>query len=310
VRLGRTRLRAIAGAAVTSCLVAAAPAAADHHLTKVNEVFPGTPSAPDKAFIELKMTADGQNLMSGHPVVVYGPTGVVEDSFVIPGNVALGQSQRTVLVGDIDVTNRDFLNNALGTNIAYAGGAVCFTDAIPPDCVAWGSFSAPGVLPAPVGAPVAPGGIPGAGTNASSIVRTAIGAGCATALDEADDRNDSATEFSVTDAESPENNAKQPVETVCAPPPCGGKAVTTSGTPGADKLKGTKGADVIAGLGGRDRISGLGGNDVICGGPGKDTLLGGPGKDRLLGQAGADVLRGGPGKDRLKGGAGRDKQLQ
>ncbi len=76
---------------------------------------------------------------------------------------------------------------------------------------------------------------------------------------------------------------------------CLGKAVTISGTAGADTLSGTGGDDVIAAAGGADRIRGKGGDDLICGGAGKD---------RLLGEAGNDRLDGGSGKDRCDGGAG------
>jgi hypothetical protein len=204
----------VAAAALVAALIGPAGAAAATQ-TKINEVFPGTPSAFDKAFVELKMTANGQNALSGEHVTLYNGAGTVTQNYVIPGNVPLGQSQRTILIGDIDVTNQDFSGN-FGTLIPFAGGAVCLPDASPPDCVAWGNFSAPGVLSAPVGANVAPGGIPNGGTNASALLRTRISAGCATALDAPDDVNDSATEFTVTDAETPDANSAAPKTTACA----------------------------------------------------------------------------------------------
>jgi hypothetical protein len=87
---------------------------------------------------------------------------------------------------------------------------------------------------------------------------------------------------------------------------CGGLAVSTLGTAGADLLRGTEGDDVISGGHGHDTIRGLGGNDVICGGGGADVIRGNEGDDVILGGAGRDVLAGGPGNDRLRGGRGRD----
>lgn len=92
--------------------------------------------------------------------------------------------------------------------------------------------------------------------------------------------------------------------------PCGGRAITISGTNADDTITGTPGDDVIAGFAGNDDIDGGAGDDIICGGDGGDVLRGGPGDDRLLGEAEdvalgtlvPDRLRGGPGDDYLDGG--------
>jgi len=198
------RALSLAGLLVLS-LALAAPAQASFHLLKISEVFPGTPAAFDKAFIELRMVASGQNLLTGHSVVVYDALGAPVSTVVMNHAVPNAENNRAILLGDIDVVNRDFDAN-IGTLVNPAGGAVCIPDAAPVDCVAWGSFSAPGALPGAVGTPVAPGGIPASGTTASALVRSTA-RGCPTFLEPLDDTDDSAADFSVVDAETPESNA-------------------------------------------------------------------------------------------------------
>ena len=109
------------------------------HLMKVGEVYPGTLACPDRSFVELQMYAGGQNLVSGHSVRVYSMSGAVVPvaTSTFPANVPNGQTQRTILVGDVSVPGRDFDGN-FGTSIDPGGGAVCF-DTI--DCVAWGAVN-------------------------------------------------------------------------------------------------------------------------------------------------------------------------
>jgi hypothetical protein len=209
--------RGIAAATLALAALALLPAGAgaSFHLMKISEVFPGTPAAFDKAFIELRMVASGQNQVTGHSVTVYNAAGTVTATVPMTGPVPNGQNNRTVLLGDIDVTNADFPAN-IGTLVPPAGGAVCFADAVPADCVSWGNFAAPGSLPATVGNNVAPLGIPAMGTTASALVRNTT-PGCATFLEPGDDTDDSLADFSVVDAETPESN-NDPVSTVA----CGG----------------------------------------------------------------------------------------
>jgi hypothetical protein len=212
----RRGLAAVLGS-VVALLMLAPPASAIFHLMKISEVFPGTPAAFDKAFIELRMVASGQSQVTGHSVTVYNGVGTVVATVPMTGPVPNGQNNRTVLLGDIDVTNADFPAN-IGTLVASAGGAVCFADAVPPDCVAWGNFSNPAALPGSVGTNVAPLGIPASGTTASSLTRS-VGAGCPTFLEPLDDTDDSAADFTVTDNETPEANTEPVSTTECAGPP-------------------------------------------------------------------------------------------
>ena len=142
-------------------------------------------------------------------MTVYNAAGTVTANVPMTSAVGNAENQRTILLGDIDVTNRDFDAN-VGTLIVRTGGAVCYAEAQPPDCVAWGNFSAPGALPGAAGTPVLPGGIP----NESSITRS-IAPNCPTLLEAADDTDDSATDFAETTAESPRSNKDPVTETPC-----------------------------------------------------------------------------------------------
>jgi hypothetical protein len=215
---------AIAVAALALGL-AAAPAQASFHLMKISEVFPGTPAAPDKAFIELRMYAGGQNFVSGHSVTVHDATGAVVETVPMTDKVDNGENNRSILLGDIDVTNRDFEAN-IGTLVDRTGGAVCFADASPPDCVAWGNFAVPMTFPGTVGTPVAPAGIPGLDAAGSSITRD-ISRGCPTFLEPLDDTDSSAADFVVTDVETPQSNADPIGNVACGGGGGGGEAPNT-----------------------------------------------------------------------------------
>ncbi len=140
-------------------------------------------------------------------------TGSLLGSALFTANVPNGDTQRTILIGDTATTGNpdlvyDQLHDALfpGTT---TGGAVCFADASPPDCVSWGNFTGAGALPGATGLPEAPGGIPAGSSISRSIAR-----GCATLLEPGDDTDDSSVDFSVTSL-TPRNNTVAPTETAC-----------------------------------------------------------------------------------------------
>jgi hypothetical protein len=268
---------------------------------KVREVKPDG-VIPNTAFIELQMFAAGQTQVATHEIVVYGVAGNVGYTFPFNMNVSNGENQRTILLGDTGVfggVTPDFSDPNLGINIPVAGGAVCFPDATPPDCVVWGAFTTPMNFPDPA---AAANPIPGPILEGSSITRS-IARGCPTLLEAADDTGGSAADFSQT-LPTPRSNSTAPTEAACPTPPpppqpirCGGLVVTKEGSARANVIRGTAKRDVIAGFGGNDTIRGLGGKDVLCGGKGRDRLIGGKGRDRLLGGPGRDVCKGGPKRD-------------
>jgi len=215
---GRARLTlllcALAG------LLAAPPAAqATFHEISIREVYPG--GGDNASYVELQMWAAGQEFVAGHHLVAYNANGSVNKDFTFATGVASGANQATILVADTsyatvfpsgpspDATDA-------GLNLSPAGGAVCWTDGSPPDCVAWGSFTGPlpaHVPPLLVGSPVSPGGV----TAGKALLRT-IAPNCATLLEPADDSDDSATDFS-EQTPNPRNNASAIPEHTCLPPP-------------------------------------------------------------------------------------------
>lgn len=209
VRAGR-----ILGLAATAFLLVVPSAQGAFHLMKVSEVFPGTSANVNTAFIELQMFAAGQNLVGGHKVDYYTANGSLLGSYTIAANVANGESQRKILIGDTEVQGAtpDFVVDQLGDALhggAAAGGAVCFPDATPPDCVSWGTFTGAGALPGATGTPV-----PNAITDGMSITRSTA-PGCPNLLEAGDDTDDSAADFTQA-APNPENNSVAP------PTACGG----------------------------------------------------------------------------------------
>ena len=191
--------------------LAAAPALATFHEMSIREVYP----AGDSSYVELQMWASGQNFVGGHHLVAYNATGNVTDNFKFAADVSNGANQSTIVVGDTDYPlTFDEMPAADETDpsldLSAAGGAVCWVEGSPPDCVAWGNFSAAGSLPSPTGSPVAPGGVP-----VSMALRRSIDAGCPTFLEPTDDHDNSAADFSVV-FPAPRPNSVAPSERACA----------------------------------------------------------------------------------------------
>jgi hypothetical protein len=198
------------GIALAALMTLAPGAQASYHLMKISEVYPGSSGSAEDGFVELQMYAAGQNLVGGKRLSYYDPTGVNTPTSVFTGNVANGQSQRTILVGDTAVPSADLTDPALDDKLDDSGGAVCFEDpaiSAPVDCVAWGPTFVNTSLP--IGNP-AP-----AFTDGRSLTRS-IAPGCATLLEAGDDSDDSATDFALA-APTPRPNSVAPTERACGP---------------------------------------------------------------------------------------------
>jgi hypothetical protein len=196
---------------------------------KVSEVFPGTTANVNTAFIELQMFEGGQNLVGGHDVDYYTATGSLLGSAPMTSNVGNGENNRKILIGDTEVQGAtpDFVYDQLGDALhaAAAGGAVCFADAQPVDCVAWGNFTGQAGLPGQAGTPLA-----GAITDGQSITRSTA-PGCPNLLEPGDDTDNSSVDFT-QGAPNPQNNSVAP-PTACG----GGGGDTTAPVVEIDKLK-------------------------------------------------------------------------
>ena len=207
-RPGRiARLIALSG---TLALAASAPAAASFHLNKIREVAPETAPGAGNAFVELQMYFGGQQFVSAHTVRFYDAAGTTVHNRVLSGpNPANGDSQRTILIGDVNTPGRDFTINGMSSEISFtgAGGAICFDESLI-DCVSFGSFDNSGSA---AGLEV---GSPAPAIPAGSSLTRSIAAGCATLLEASDDTNNSSADFAVT-TPTPRPNSTTPTETAC-----------------------------------------------------------------------------------------------
>jgi hypothetical protein len=166
----------------------------------------------------LQAYAPGQNFVSGKHIVSYDGGGTVLSDFTFPSNVSNGANQATILVATSAIPGADFIagNGATGLEVVNTGGTVCFTDSSITaglDCVAYVGGNAatfPDPAPSPFGTPLSVGG---SNLDGKSIVRK-INADCATALDKADDTNNSAADFALA-APIARGNATAPTETSC-----------------------------------------------------------------------------------------------
>lgn len=215
--VARLRLSGALAIALLAALAAAVPAQATFHEMSIREVYPGGEN--DASYVELQMWAAFQNFVGGHRLVAYDPTGKAIDDFALPADVKNGANQSTILVADTSYsTVFDEMpapdDSDAGLNLSPEGGAVCWVEGSPPDCVAWGDFEGP--LPAhvpelKVGIPASP-----AGVKTGKALRRSIAKGCATLLDPppTDDSDDSSTDFGEVDP-APRDNATKPTETAC-----------------------------------------------------------------------------------------------
>jgi hypothetical protein len=223
----RSRAKAIAGtacAAAVGLLLAATPAAADHHLVRISEIHHESDTSSSGDWVELQFLTDGQNLLATHYLQLYDVAGGALPGVAL-STVPSGGSQRTVLIGSGAVAGAD-QNNA-GARVFFAGTA-CYDEGATGiggiDCVRWGAST--------VAAGTSPTGTPATQLAPGETLQRTLGRGCPTQLDAADDSDDSAADFSLAPG-SPRNNATSPTETACPTPPAdpgpaGSSPVTSS----------------------------------------------------------------------------------
>lgn len=194
------------------CGLLASPAQASFHLMKIREVFPGSLMGGGDEYIVLQATARGQNRLTDHRVSFFHADGTESAGCEFSSNPSGAANQQFYLVAQPNVETtfglaRDCPFAAGGDPLQAAGGAVCWDETLV-DCMAYGAFT--NTLGLPVGhrASAPPADM--------SLTRT-ITRGCATALDGADDTNNSAADFSAT-TPNPRNSASPITETPCDAP--------------------------------------------------------------------------------------------
>ena len=215
------RLRGVVtiGTVLAASAVLAAPAFGAHHLVRISEVYPGATGSLDAEAVELQLMANGENQVANQvQIQFYDQAGNAVVGHTLITDPPNGQSQRTMLLAtaqfEIEFGIQADFEVGDADELSPAGGSVCMTSVMfgSVDCVGWGSAVQPSMT-SPIGTPAAV--IP----DNNSLVRT-IARGCATALDGADDTNDSAADFAAS-APTLRNNAATPTETLCTgdPPP-------------------------------------------------------------------------------------------
>ena len=212
----------------------ASNAAASFHEMKIREVSAGTGPA-DSSYAEIQMYAPLQQYLSlGAQLVVCNATCTAPTPFGSFANVSNGANQSTVVFGDDGLPggSKDFPVN-LNLDAIAAGGAVCYlSEPGFSDCVSWGNFNANSTLMANYGTIA---GTPASALSSGMALRRSIAAGCGTALEAADDTNNSAADFAVT-TPNPRPTSVAPSEVTCGSSTPTGYP-TQPNAPGAAKKK-------------------------------------------------------------------------
>jgi hypothetical protein len=208
-------------AAVLSTVGAAVIAAGAHgsyHLNQIRQIHPSN-GMQGGEWVELQMPAAGENLVGGKVIRTFDPGGVQLSLYVIGAGLGPhpgapnGQNQRTILISSlftpVSGVAADFVAPVGDLQMTGQDGAVCYTENNPPtytpiDCVSYGNFT--GTIPS--------AGTPAVQTPFESTLDRSIVRGCATALDAADDTNNSSADFALS-TNPPRNNATAPTETLC-----------------------------------------------------------------------------------------------
>ena len=165
---------------------------------KVREVYPAGGRQLRRAADDLGGRVPGRE----PPPALCNADCSVSNEFSLPSNVSISSpNNATILIADSGYAARSRAarrqtRTTRTSTSRLPGGAVCWTDGSPPDCVAWGNFTGP--LPTHV-----PGlrrrepGLPG-GVTAGKALRRSIASGCSTFLEQAGDTDDtySAADFS------------------------------------------------------------------------------------------------------------------
>ena len=174
----------------------ACPAWAPFHFMKIVEVFPGTAASPAAQYVVLQAYSSGQNFVGGHSIVVYDASGGVVGSSTFPTDVSNGADQAKILIGTAEAEALFSIaaDLIMSSSIDPTGGKACF-DTI--DCVAWGNYTGPS---GGVGTPVGPGGL-----VLGQAIRRNLGSDGL--LQDADDTDDSATDFAFVGVPAPTNNS-------------------------------------------------------------------------------------------------------
>jgi hypothetical protein len=207
------RLVLVVSLVFIGALALSSSASASYHLIQIRQIHPSAnPLGGD--WVELQMYSSGENFVSGKLIRTYDGVGNPLSTYTIANNVPNGENQRTILISNAfthaGVSADLVVNPVSDLQVPGTNGAVCYLDNnvgnSPIDCVAYGTFT--GSLPV---------GTPAADVAFDQTLERSVTKGCSTALDPADDTNNSSADFSLS-LNGPRNNATTPTEVPCAAP--------------------------------------------------------------------------------------------
>ena len=184
---------ALACALMLATLLTPMPAGAAFHIMIIDEVMAGAGGAANIQFVELKMQAAGQNVVSGTKLLFYDATGNQTATFTFPSNVGSGANGASILIGTTQFASASSVTPdfTMPSNLNALDGRVCFTypnGTTLIDCVAYGNFTGSN---GPYGSPAAV--LPVSGNSS---------------LERVTDTNNNANDFSLG-TPAPRNNAGQ-----------------------------------------------------------------------------------------------------
>lgn len=188
MQIGKKPLVLLVAALTTAAMIVApTPAQASFHQMKIVEVYVGGQN-DNSQYVVLQMYSAGQDQLTGRKITVYDPVGNKADTFTFPNpdNVNTGTDQSKILAATTQAQTlfQVTADLTIDPSMSAAGGKACF-DAIPIDCVTWGSYSGPAG-----GTPADPDGF-----NTRHALKRDLGANGT--LEANDDTDDSAADFDV-----------------------------------------------------------------------------------------------------------------
>jgi glucose/arabinose dehydrogenase len=142
-RMLRLRVNVVLCVAAFLVVVWSGEAMAAFHLMRIRQVMAGAGGEATIQFVELQMTAAGQNFVSGHNLLFFDGAGNQTGSFTLPANVSSGASGSSILIGteafkNVSTVVPDFI---MPPGIVAPAGRIEFEGSAVDPAVAYGDFT-------------------------------------------------------------------------------------------------------------------------------------------------------------------------
>jgi len=209
--ISRRGISSICALAFIACVAWAEPALALFHIAVIDEVMSGLAGTDDVQFVEIRMLAGSQNIVTGSKLSAFDASGnFLRVVLTVAGNVTGGMNRAwimgsTAFAAASGITPDFTFTSSGGLGLEPNDGMVCWgkpsNDANPGqyvDCVAYGNYVGPGNIHIGTPNPIAPFG--------HALVRVS-------------NTNNNAADFACNDPAEPENNAMA-IGSIAASAPC------------------------------------------------------------------------------------------